>query len=57
VECRRDISIPAGNEMKFELPLSRAVLLYPAQQNAKIKVIVRSDNYADTAAEIKFAFN
>ncbi|WP_196593993.1 protein kinase domain-containing protein [Pectinatus sottacetonis] len=56
VECRRDVSIPRGSTMKFELPLGKAVVLNPAKNNAAIKAVLRSDNYADTAVKMKFNF-
>ncbi|MDQ0202925.1 serine/threonine protein kinase [Pectinatus haikarae] len=56
VEYRRDINIPAGGELKFEIPLGKAVLLSPSGQDSALKVVLRSDNYADTAAKMTFAF-
>ncbi|TCS78193.1 protein kinase domain-containing protein [Pectinatus cerevisiiphilus] len=57
VEYHRDVSIPAGGDMEFTVPLNKAVFLYPSGQNSALKIVLHSDNYADTAAKVAFDFN
>lgn len=57
VQYQRDISIAAGAEMKLEIPLGKAAILAPSGENSSLKVVLSSDNYANTAAKVIFAFN